>query len=389
MALRCQCLLFADRVNYADKILETLMAETEGKSQRAEEIHHLVKDLRNILDLAERTASDVSAGKENSDLTQLLRELQCKSEWQQFDAFMNRCATQTPPPPYIFRAERHGDPFPRFEDDFTGKLVSSFASDMHACMESVSESEIMIATHLPCDMSHTVSDLVGEVAMHLKKTQINKCRASRAEERYLSQLISLSGSFHWALHTTCLKGRTATEGQEAGLAIFDTSKIKASGIHLWRVRDLLTFFRSNTKFDSSRIDPLAKEWAMNSDEYVCWDFVPKIALVQFLPYERLVFRSDYPDDYFLRTDFVAAASLGDFKKRFSSSAELLTVDQYRSRVRSIVMKLTYQCPVKDVDSFVEAMVEWFSDPASWGYKLNRDPKLRPMFQRIIRFTRAR
>ena len=100
------------------------------------------------------------------------------------------------------------------------------------------------------------------------------------------------------MHNACLKGRTATKGQEAGLAIFDTSKIKASGIHLWRVRDLLTFFRSDTKFDSSRIDHWAREWAMNSDEYVCWDLVPKSALVQFLPYERLVFRSDYPDDYF-------------------------------------------------------------------------------------------
>ena len=65
---------------------------------------------------------------------------------------------------------------------------------------------------------------------------------------------------------------------------------------------------------------------MNSDEYLCWDLVPKSALIKFLPYERLVFRSDYPDDYFLRTDFVGAASLGDFKKRFSSSPELLTVD---------------------------------------------------------------
>ena len=45
MARPSQCLLFADRVNYADKILETLMAKTEGKSQRAEEIHSLVKDL--------------------------------------------------------------------------------------------------------------------------------------------------------------------------------------------------------------------------------------------------------------------------------------------------------------------------------------------------------
>lgn len=100
------------------------------------------------------------------------------------------------------------------------------------------------------------------------------------------------------MHTRCLKGKTATEGQEAGLAIFDTSKIKASGVPLWRVLDLLAFFDSHRKFDSSRIDHWARKWAMNSDEYLYWDLVPKSALVKFLPYERLVYRSDYPDDYF-------------------------------------------------------------------------------------------
>ena len=92
--------------------------------------------------------------------------------------------------------------------------------------------------------------------------------------------------------------------------------------------------------------------------------MPKSALVKFLPYERLVFQSDYPDGYFLQADFVGAASLGDLKKTRSSSPELLIVDQYRSRVRSIVMELIYQVyPVKDVDSFVKAIVECFSDPA--------------------------
>ena len=52
----------------------------------------------------------------------------------------------------------------------------------------------------------------------------------------------------------CLKGRTATEGQEAGLMIFDTLTIKVSGIPLWHVSDLLMFFNSNSKFNSSRIN---------------------------------------------------------------------------------------------------------------------------------------
>ncbi len=65
---------------------------------------------------------------------------------------------------------------------------------------------------------------------------------------------------------------------------------------------------------------------MNSDEYLYWDLVSKDALVKFLPYERLVLRSKSPNDYFLRAEFIGAASLGDFKKRFSSSPELLIMD---------------------------------------------------------------
>ena len=48
--------------------------------------------------------------------------------------------------------------------------------------------------------------------------------------------------------------------------------------------------------------------AMNSDEHLCWDLVPKIALIKFLPYECLVFRSEYSDDCFLRHHYIRAAS---------------------------------------------------------------------------------
>ncbi len=42
----------------------------------------------------------------------------------------------------------------------------------------------------------------------------------------------------------------------------------------------------------------------------------------------------------------------------------------------IVIELTNQMyPVKDIDSFVEAMVECFSDPAPWGYKLEGNLEL--------------
>lgn len=172
----------AKKVNFADEILEKLIAKTEGESQPAQEIHNFVKDLRNILNLAERAASDVSAGEEHGDMTQILRELQKESKWQQFYDFMGRCATQTPPSPYIFRSEMHGYPFPRFEDEYTGEIVSSFASDAHAWVESDCQSEIFVSMSSPRDMHDTDSDLVDEVAMHLKKTQINKRRAARNEE---------------------------------------------------------------------------------------------------------------------------------------------------------------------------------------------------------------
>ena len=227
--------------------------------------------------------------------------------------------------------------------------------------------------------------LVDKVAKHLKKTQINGHRAAKNKEPYLSQLISLSGSFHWAAHTTCLKGRTATEGQEAGLAIFGTSKIRASGVPLWRVGDLLTFFDSHRKFDSSRIDRWAREWASNSNEYLCWDSVPQDALVKFLPYERLVFRFEFPNDYFLRLEFVTSVSLGDFKKRFTSSPEYLTAEQYHSRVWSIVIELIDQMnPVKDIESFVEAVLRCFSNSSKWGYRLKRKSEdLMPKIRRMI------
>lgn len=57
MALRLRCLRFSDRVNFADEILETLIAKTEARSQRAERIHYLVEDLRNILEKYQKKMS--------------------------------------------------------------------------------------------------------------------------------------------------------------------------------------------------------------------------------------------------------------------------------------------------------------------------------------------
>lgn len=83
---------------------------------------------------------------------------------------MERCARKTPPPPFNFRSHRHGDPFPRFEDEFTGEIASSFASDIHALWESQGECEMSGSMSCPRDICDTVSDLVDEVGKHLEKT---------------------------------------------------------------------------------------------------------------------------------------------------------------------------------------------------------------------------
>ena len=70
------------------------------------------------------------------------------------------------------------------------------------------------------------------------------------------------------LHITYFEGQTAIEGPETGLAIFDNLEIKVSGIPLWHVRDLLTFFESDSKLAISKIDHWVRKWAKNSDEHL-------------------------------------------------------------------------------------------------------------------------
>ena len=49
----------------------------------------------------------------------------------------------------------------------------------------------------------------------------------------------------------------------------------------------MKFFDSNPKFRSSQIDSFARTWAENADEYLCWDLVPKEALINFVPFDEL------------------------------------------------------------------------------------------------------
>jgi len=184
-------------------------------------------------------------------------------------------------------------------------------------------------------------------------------------------MVSLSGDFLWTTHNACQKGQTANEDQVAGLAIFETSEIKNNDVLLWRVKDLLDFFDSNPRFESSRIiDSWARTWAKNADEYLCWDYVPREALVSFVPFEDLAPGEDGPEEILLRPVFLSSKNLGDYRKRVSP-LKRLTMDQYRDRISSFMMRAIKDRVAShvDADSFVNIMVRNFEDPSHWGYSL--------------------
>jgi hypothetical protein len=143
----------------------------------------------------------------------------------------------------------------------TGELCDSFGSDLHTFFEDEGQTELSVTLSTPRDSVNTIGGLVEETASHLRKTQINTNRMRNNQDHYLSQMASLSGDFLWTMHTACQKGQVAEEDLAAGLAIFQTSKIKEPGMLLWRVKDLLDFFDRNPRFGSSKIDPYARTWA--------------------------------------------------------------------------------------------------------------------------------
>jgi hypothetical protein len=103
---------------------------------------------------------------------------------------------------------------------------------------------------------------------------------------------------------TCRIGREASERfQIPGLAIFETSVVQSGGVHVWRVQDMLDFFENSTARQSVNILLHLRHWATNADEYVCWAFVPREALVSFTPLHQLTQEFESGDGVFLRTEF--------------------------------------------------------------------------------------
>ena len=297
---------------------------------------------------------------------------------------MDTRAQELPYPPHLYRAHTYGYPIPRFRDNMTEEFCDSFGSDMHTRFEEEVQSEIFGSISTPQDSLCTIGDLVKEIARHLRKTQINADQIRKGQDAWLSDMVSLSGDLLWTTHTVCQKGEMANKDQVAGLAIFETLKIKEVGVLLWRVKDLLDFFDSSPRFQSSRIDSFARTWAKNADEYLCWDFVPKEALLNFVPFENLAQREDETEDKLLRSVFLSSKNLRAYRKDVYP-LETQTVDQYRNRISSFMMGVMdhVDCHV-NADSFVNTMVGCFRDSSQWGYSLAPGGEdLEVMLRRVI------
>ena len=127
-----------------------------------------------------------------------------------------------------------------------------------------------------------------------------------------------------------------------------------------------------------------RTWAGNADEYLCWDLVPKEALINFVPVKHLAQRGDEPEDVFLRLVLLTSKTLGVFR-RLAYPLEKLTVDRYQNRISSFMMGIMDHVAYDvDADAFVNTMVECFRDPSQWGYVLAPDGEdLETMLRRVI------
>jgi hypothetical protein len=153
-----------------------------------------------------------------------------------------------------------------------------------------------------CDPTehHTLEDIFSDLSQHLNKTQINLQRQDSGEGRCLSWFVSLSGDFAWTTQKTCKDGKVARANQIPSLALFDTSVIKSSGVHIWRVEDMLAFFDNSRVKSSVTISSNLRCWATNANEYVCWSLVPQDALVAFIRLPKLTQQHDASGKAFLR-----------------------------------------------------------------------------------------
>ncbi|OAA35876.1 hypothetical protein BBO_08528 [Beauveria brongniartii RCEF 3172] len=277
--------------------------------------------------------------------------------WKKFVEFMKLRAAVRPYPKFLYRAHVHGHPFPRFIQEGAYEYADTFSSELHAWTEEECQSEINTFV-LPFD---SIVDVFQELSRHLQETQI-----CRNDSGYLSSMVSLSGDLRWTTHGLCEVGKKANEDQIPGLAVFDVKKIQETD-QIWRVSDMFEFLDNSEELKvatgQNRIEvpEHVQQWSRNAEEYVCWEYVPREALVSF---GKL---SDLTLSGLLNSNLTTSKHLGDLKRY---ALEPISLNEYEARA-SAFLRAAVVVPLclekADVESIANQLTPLFHNPFHWGY----------------------
>jgi hypothetical protein len=153
------------------------------------------------------------------------------------------------------------------------------------------------------------------------------------------------------------------------MAIFDTKILMECGAQIFRVSDLLLFLDKEPRYGGSAIKALARDWAKNADEYICWDVIPKQGLVNFVSCSTMT-EGLAAERMFLRPEFTEAKSLAFFKQKFRV---LLSPDDYAWRISLFLCDIMHELsPTTKGDHLIEYLFATLRDPYPWGYQVVGD-----------------
>jgi len=238
--------------------------------------------------------------------------------------------------PYIYRA--HVTPTRNSSDS---QDLPTFRADISQAEETKEE--------LGWDTRHQLSFILDrfaeEVGKHLNKVQ----------DPYESIFLSTSPDLEWTVHRTGQKEHDSPG--TAGLAIFSVEAIhKIPGAILLPVERVLTYLDAHGK--GHHISNTCRTWAGNCQEHLSINYLPRQALVNWIPWADLANPS--LSNRLLLPEFSYWYTLGMFRTHHSSV--VIDVTDYVARVVSFARTLGGEERARTYE-FVELVVA----ASDWGY----------------------
>jgi len=237
---------------------------------------------------------------------------------------------------YIYRA--HVTPT---SNSIDSQDLPTFRADMARAEETEEE----LGWNTGYQLSFSLDQFAEEVGNHVNKVQ----------DPYESIFLSTSPDLEWTVHRTGQKERDSLG--TAGLAIFSVEAIhKIPGAKLLPVERVLTYLDAHGK--GHHISNTCRTWAGNCQEHLSMNYLPREALVNWIPWADLV--SPSPTNRLLLPKFSYWYTLGIFRKQHSPV--VIDVKDYVARVVSFARTLGGGERVKTYE-FMELIVA----ASDWGY----------------------